>query len=308
MLTLSDRQPRPLTPSPVISAMTAPEILAAAWKKVRSNKGGAGVDGVDIASFEKRAERNLKRLGNRICAERYHPKPLKRIRVSKKSGGIRELAVPSIADRVAQSAMLLAIGQELDARMSDASFGYRPGRSVEAALTRAREAFSAGDVWVVDVDLERYFDCIPHAQLVEELAIWIDDEAALRLIMLWLHGFSRQGIGVAQGSPISPLLSNIYLHPIDRLMTASGRLMIRYADDLIIICPEEVDAINALATLKLLLARRGLKINEAKTAIRPPGEPFEFLGETLASPASACADVELSEAENDRHDMALALL
>lgn len=149
------------------------------------------------------------------------------------------------------------------------------------ALEDAGAQFRAGYTWSVDADIASYFDTVPHAQLVDELTIWIDDERLIRLVGLWLRSFGRTRKGIAQGAPISPLLANLYLHPVDRQIVAAGFPLVRYADDLVVLTKTRPEAERALALLRGLLKARGLKLNAAKTHIRAPDETFRFLGQEI---------------------------
>jgi CRISPR-associated protein Cas1 len=261
--------------------------LQEAWRRVRANRGGPGGDGVDLDRFAQALTSNLDALGRALLDGSYKPGPLRRARIPKADGSYRRLTIPTIADRIVQTAALVIFGPCLDQRMSEASWAYRPHRGVADALAAVREGFSSGYLWTLDADISRFFDRVPHARLKQELAIWVDDERVLRLFTLWLRGFSRFRRGIAQGAPISPLLANLYLHPIDRLMGASGHTMIRYADDFVVLGREKGDVMAAKSLVSGLLRSRGLTLKPEKTRILPPGEPFVFLGEALVASQEA---------------------
>jgi CRISPR-associated protein Cas1 len=257
------------------------------WRRVRANKGGPGADGVTIRAFERHLARNLDDLGEALLSGRYRPGRLRRVVIAKPGGGRRRLAIPGIRDRVAQTAALVVIGPQLDRRMSEASFAYRPGRGVDDAIAAVQAGFAAGRTWTLDGDVTRFFDRVPHRRLIEELAIWLDDGAVLALFALWLRSFSRFGRGIAQGSPVSPLLANLFLHPVDRLAAAAGCLLLRYADDFVALAATEQEIAAAQAVIAAALKRRGLALNTIKTQVVPPGQAFTFLGRSLTAPASA---------------------
>ena len=225
------KEGRPARSCAVLAKMIAPAMLHAAWKRVRANHGGPGGDGVTIAAFSARLDRELAALAMEIGTNKYRPGPLRRVGIPKPAGGVRMLAIPCVRDRVAQSAALSVLQPALEGRQSMASFAYRPARGVDHAIAAVRHAHNSGLVWTLEADITACFDSIPHRRLIAELAIWLESEPMLRLLALWVHGFSPTGNGVAQGAPIAPLLANLYLHPLDRLLAAAGYVPVRYADD-----------------------------------------------------------------------------
>lgn len=267
------------------------ETLAEAWSRVRSNHGGPGGDGVTIAELAPDIEAVLRQLSASLLDESYRPRRIRRACIPKPGGGRRPLAIPSVVDRIAQTAAMLALEPDFDRRMSESSLAYRAGRGVPQAVAAVASAYAAGLCWTVDADIESFFDRIRHRHLMPELAIWIDDERILRLLWRWLGTFSRRWRGVAQGAPISPLLANAYLHPVDRLMAAKGHRMVRYADDFVILAPSASEASRGLADVEGLLRGRGLALNGRKTRIAAPGEDVRFLGHILRAPATAPASL-----------------
>jgi group II intron reverse transcriptase/maturase len=242
-------------------------------------------DGVTIAGFELRLDENLGRLASELRNGRYRPGKLRRAVIVRPDGKRRKLAIPGIRDRVVQTAALVVIAPALDPRLSESSFGYRPGRGVADAIAAVEGAFAAGRVWTLDADVTRYFDRVPHRRLLEELTIWLDQEGVIRLFALWLRSFSPIGPGIAQGAPISPLLANLFLHPLDRLVAAAGCTMVRYADDFVLLAASERELGAARAMVASVLRRRGLALNAVKTRVVPPGRDFTFLGEALRAPS-----------------------
>jgi CRISPR-associated protein Cas1 len=262
------------------------ETLAEAWGRVKANKGGPGGDGVTIAELAPEIERSLEGLSRALLDEAYKPQKTRRAYIKKPSGGRRPLSIPAVIDRLAQTAAMLALEPEIDARMSETSLAYRIGRGPPHAIKAVEAAWAEGLVWTVDADIKSYFDTIWHRQLMTDLAIWIDDERILRLLLKWLRTFGWRGRGVAQGAPISPLLANLYLHPFDRLMGVNGWRVVRYADDFVVLTSSEADAKRALKDVERLLRGRGLALNAQKTRIVGPDVPLVFLGQTLVSPAA----------------------
>lgn len=269
-------------------AAFTPAALHDAWHRVRANGGGPGGDGETIDGFGQQLDRHLSALAADLASGRYRPGPLRRVAIAKPTGGQRDLAIPCLRDRVAQTALLNALTPRLDHRMSETSFAYRPGRSVPQALAAARTHVAQGRATVVDADIAGFFDNVPHAPLLAELGIWLDDPRLLALVGLWLRGFAPTGRGLAQGAPISPLLANLWLHPLDRLLAAAGHAAIRYADDFVVLCRHRAEAARALALVHAVCAERGLLLHAAKTRIAAAAE-VRFLGEMLwpAAPAPA---------------------
>jgi group II intron reverse transcriptase/maturase len=268
------------------------ETLAEAWGRVRSNKGGPGTDGVSIADLAPAIEGSLEALSAALLAETYRPHKLRRAFIRKPDGGRRPLSIPAVIDRVTQTAAMLALEPEMDVRMSETSLAYRVGRGPPQAIAAVERAFAEGLVWTLDADIERYYDTIWHRQLMTDLAIWIDDERILRLLLRWLRTFGWRGRGVAQGAPISPLLANLYLHPFDRLMAVAGWRMVRYADDFVVLTRSEAETRRAFKDVERLLRGRGLALNKAKTRIVPPGQ--SSVGGLPAASLQAEADAQAS--------------
>lgn len=279
--------PCPARHLPLFDRIITPAALSEAFHRVRAKKGGPGGDGVTIEQFEARIEKNLQSLHDDLRTGRYRPGRLRRVKIPKEPKrsdghkGLRKLAIPPVRDRVAQTAAHLALLPALDELMSGASYAYRPGRSVEMAVTEVRLLMAGGHVFIVDIDIKKFFESIPHRRLIQELAIWCQDERFLALSALWLRSFSAWGRGVAQGAPISPLFANLYLHPVDRILAAAGIRAVRYADDILLLCLSQQQSTWAADFLESLIKGRGLSINKKKSRIFHAEQPFIFLGETL---------------------------
>ena len=261
--------------------------LRAAWKQVEERKGGGGVDGISIEKFRTRADKRLQRLGEQLQKRTYEPRAVKRVWIPKGGGKLRPLGIPVIIDRVVQTSLKNAIEPIFERKFADCSYGFRPGRGCKDALRKVAAGLARGRTWVVDVDIEQYFDTIDKKRLMAEVAAEIADGSVLDLIELFLEMEVIDGMkrwqperGTPQGAVISPLLANLYLHPVDVEMTSKGYEMVRYADDMVILCDTREQAETALQHLDALLTERGLRLHPVKTrvvdATQRPG--FDFLG------------------------------
>jgi len=265
-----------------------PASLEAAWRKVARNQGTAGVDGQSIERFAAQSERYLRELGESLRDGSYRPSPIKRVEIPKGDGRTRPLGIPTVKDRIVQTALKMVIEPIFEVQFRPGSYGFRPGRSCKDALREVDRLLREGHACVVDADLQSYFDTIPHDRLMTQVAGSISDGRVLALI----EGFLRQDImtdmgswqpttGTPQGAVLSPLLANIYLHPLDLLMEQNGYRMVRYADDLVVLCRTEAEAQAALRLLQAWVADNGLTLHPHKTRVgdwRQPGQGFEFLG------------------------------
>jgi RNA-directed DNA polymerase len=265
-----------------------PASLEAAWQKVARNQGAAGVDGQSIKRFAAQSERYLRELGESLRDGSYRPSPIRRVEIPKGDGRTRPLGIPTVKDRIVQTALKMVIEPIFEVQFRPGSYGFRPGRSCKDALREVDGLLREGYAFVVDADLQSYFDTIPHDRLMAQVAGSISDGRVLALI----EGFLRQDImtdmgswqpttGTPQGAVLSPLLANIYLHPLDLLMEQSGYRMVRYADDLVVLCRTGTEAQAALCLLQAWVADNGLTLHPQKTRVgdwRQPGQGFEFLG------------------------------
>jgi RNA-directed DNA polymerase len=222
----------------LVDKVIALKTLEAAWRKVERNKGSSGIDGQSIERFAAGAERYLTELHQALKDGGYRPAPIKRVDIPKGGGQTRPLGIPTVKDRIVQTALKMAIEPIFETTFRDGSYGFRPGRSCKDALREVDRLVKEGYAYVVDADLRSYFDSIPRDGLLARVAEKISDGRVLELIEGYLHQDVMKGMerwtpttGTPQGAVISPLLANIYLHPLDLLMEQSGYRMVRYADD-----------------------------------------------------------------------------
>jgi RNA-directed DNA polymerase len=266
------------------------DVLWEAWRRVRKNRGVAGVDSQTLAMVEEYGVERL--LGELQCALRegsYRPAPVRRVAIGKPDGGVRPLGIPTVSDRVVQQAARLVLEPIFEADFLEVSYGFRPRRSATDALERVRVAFPRGAVWVAEADIQDYFSSIDHERLLGMVKERVCDRRVLKLLRGWLkagamdEGMSRETVsGTPQGGVISPLLSNIYLHAFDRAMTRRGAgTLVRYADDWVVLCRTEREARASLRVAGEVLAGLGLELHPEKTRVvdlREGREGFDFLG------------------------------
>jgi len=272
----------------LIDKLVRPSTLEAAWRKVARNKGAGGVDGQNIDRFGAHAERYLAELHDDLVSGRYRPQPVKRVDIPKGDGRTRPLGIPTVKDRIVQQALKMVMEPIFEVQFRPGSYGFRPGRSCKDALREVDRLVKEGYTHVVDADLKGYFDTIPHDRLMGLVEGSISDGRVLSLVESFLvqdimNGMERwtPTTGTPQGAVISPLLANLYLHPLDRLMETTGRKMVRYADDFVILCRTEAEARAALVAVQEWTAANGLTLHPEKTKIgdcRQPGQGFDFLG------------------------------
>jgi RNA-directed DNA polymerase len=264
----------------------APKNLRRAWEKVKANGGAAGCDGQTIAQFGADAEAHLQRLYEALREKRYRPRPVKRVEIPKSGGGVRRLGIPCVGDRVVQQAVLQVLGPIFDPLFSECSHGFRPGRGCQSALEAVEAALRAGQEWVVDADIVQFFDTVDHELVLDRLNDEIADGSVLRLI----RAFLRSGVlvergeveptelGTPQGGPLSPLLANLYLHPLDQALEEAGFNLVRYADDFVIFTKTRQRAEQALELVQTTLERLKLHLHPEKTRIATLDQGFDFLG------------------------------
>lgn len=252
--------------------------LAAGWQKVFENGGAAGGDRVSCEAFGIGVNHRLEDLHRDLHQGSYHPGPLRQVDIPKNSGGVRRLSIPCIRDRVAQSAVAQTLSPLFEQEFEDVSFGYRPGRSVKQALARVHSLRDEGWCFTVDADIEGYFDNVPHDLLMDRLFRSISESPLTSLISLWLETGADLGRGLAQGSPLSPLLANLYLDDLDEALIQTPFRLVRFADDFVVLAKTLKDAEKAFSLVGGLLTRYGLAFNETKTRVRGFDDSLRFLG------------------------------
>lgn len=267
----------------------APANLRRAWEKVKRNDGGAGVDRQRVKQFDRQAEQELRRLEEQLREGTYRSSPVRRAWVPKPgSQDQRPLGIPAVRDRVVQGALRHVLEPIFETDFAEHSYGFRPGRGAKDALRRVDALLKAGYTQVVDADLKAYFDTIPHERLLALVKTRVADGRVLALVKSFLRaGVLEQGkgwrpteCGTPQGGVLSPLLANLYLHPLDHRMVEQGYEMVRYADDFVILCRSEAEAQTALAEVRAWVAEAGLSLHPEKTRVVDATQRggFDFLG------------------------------
>jgi RNA-directed DNA polymerase len=273
----------------LIDKVSAMRTLELAWAKVKSNAGACGVDGITVACFDKDSQSRLLVVNEQIREGAYQPKPAKRLWIPKPgSAEKRPLGIPTVTDRVVEAAVKMVIEPIFESRFHPQSYGFRPGRGGKDALRRVDELLKAGKLHVVDVDIKGYFDAIPQDRLMALVRERIADGKVLGLIRTFLERgvleeehWTATEEGTPQGGVISPLLANIYLDPLDWKMNGLGFEMVRYADDMVVLCASRAEAEAALKELRNWMGEAGLTLHPEKTRVVDMGQAgshFDFLG------------------------------
>jgi RNA-directed DNA polymerase len=264
--------------------------LNQAYKRVKSNKGSAGVDGLTVQQLGAHIREHKEQLIKELMNGSYKPQPVKRVMIPKAGGGERQLGIPTVVDRLVQQAIHQILEPIFDANFSDSSYGFRPNRGAHGALKKAKAYVEDGHGWVVDIDLEKFFDRVNHDILMSKLAKRIEDKRLLRIIRRFLQaGVMEDGViteryeGTPQGGPLSPLLSNILLDELDQELERRGHKFCRYADDQNIYVRSRQAGERVYASIKRFLEKRlRLKVNEEKSAVAEVRER-KFLGYRILS-------------------------
>ncbi|MGE5507553.1 MAG: group II intron reverse transcriptase/maturase [Chitinophagales bacterium] len=266
----------------------ARENMLAALRRVERNGGAPGVDGVTVENLRDLLRRNWEQTRNELLQGTYQPQPVRRVEIPKPSGGVRMLGIPTVLDRLIQQALLQVLTPIFDPGFSNHSYGFRPGRKAHDAVKKAREYVDEGYTWVVDLDLEKFFDRVNHDKLMARVARKVEDKRVLKLIRAYLNaGVLIDGVavtseeGTPQGGPLSPLLANIMLDDLDKELEKRGHRFVRYADDCNIYVRTERAGERVMESVKSYLQERlKLRVNGAKSAVDRPWRR-KFLGFSL---------------------------
>jgi RNA-directed DNA polymerase len=252
----------------------APGTREAAWKRGAANRGAAGVDRVSVQRFARQAPRYLAEVGQELRDGSYRPGPARRVYIPKGPGATRPVGSATVKDRIAQAAVKLVVEPIVEREFLPCSFGFRPGRSSKDAVRVVDGLLKSGYRWVGDLDCENYFDSIPKEPLLAQVAERVSDGPLVQLVQRFLDqdilDEGKRGTpstGTAQGSVLSPVLANLYLHPLDHLVSHAGYRIVRYADDAVILCQTQAEAEAALALVHAWTARNGLRLHPEKTHI-----------------------------------------
>jgi len=268
-----------------MEAVVARDNLHAALKQVVRNDGGPGIDGMTVKELPEYLKREWPEIRRQLLNGKYKPQPVKRVKIPKPGGGMRQLGIPTVVDRFIQQAVMQELQRQWDATFSEASYGFRPKRSAHMAVQKAQEHLKKGHRWIVDIDLEKFFDRVNHDKLMFKVRERVSDDRVIRLIT----GFLKSGIkdhdhivetveGTPQGGPLSPLLANLMLDQLDKELERRGHRFVRYADDLNIYVRSRRAGKRVLKSVSnYLSSRMKLKVNEAKSGVDLPWR-CEFLG------------------------------
>ena len=281
--------------------------LFAALKKVKQNRGSPGVDGMKVEELPEYLKREWPRLRGQLLSGTYEPQPVRRVEIPKPGGGIRQLGIPTVLDRFIQQAVLQVLQKDWDATFSEFSYGFRPKRSAHQAIEQSQRYLKKGYRWVVDMDLEKFFDRVNHDKLMSEVRKRISDARVVNLIQRFLRsGVEHEGkllkteTGTPQGGPLSPLLANLLLDNLDRELDHRGHRFVRYADDCNIYVKSKRAGLRVLRSIsRYLTDHLKLSVNEAKSAVDRPWKR-QFLGFTFSTRLNRCISPKAIKDFKDR--------
>lgn len=272
----------------LINKVYNPKTLKAAWKKVAANRGSAGVDKISIKRFRSNAQIYLEELGRELRNGTFQPSAVRRVYIPKDRRKTRPLGIPTVKDRIVQTALKMVLEPIFEKEFLSVSYGFRPGRGCKDALREVDRLLKEGYTWVLDADVKSYFDSIPHDLLMERIGKSVSDGKILHLIELFLRQEILEDMklwnpisGTPQGAVLSPLLANVYLHQLDLTLHRNGFKMVRYADDWVVFCRSMEEAEDALSLIQSWIDKNGLQLSPEKTHIGSSLQPdhgFEFLG------------------------------
>ena len=269
----------------VITKILDRDNLNEAFKRVKANKGANGIDDMDIEETKVYIKEHKNTIVWQLYNRKYQPQPVRRVEIPKPNGGKRKLGIPTVLDRVIQQAMVQVLSPMFEPYFSDNSYGFRPNRSCEKAIIKALEFMNDGYDWIVDIDLEKFFDNVPHDKLLRLVSDVVKDGNVVSLVNKFLKAgvmvgneFEETMVGTPQGGPLSPLLSNIILNKLDKELEARGLNFVRYADDIIILVKSEKATNRVMASITDYIERKlGLKVNMTKTKVCKPNG-LKYLG------------------------------
>ena len=271
--------------SEMLEKILSDDNIKTAYKRVCANKGAGGVDGITINELEEYMKEHWKSIKEQIRERKYKPQPVLRVEIPKPNGGVRKLGIPTVIDRVIEQAITQVLTSIFDPMFSESSYGFRPNRRCEQAIIKLLEYFNDGYVWIVDIDLEKFFDNVPQDKLMSYVGRVIHDGDAESLIRKYLKAgvmnngrYETTDIGTPQGGNLSPLLSNIMLNELDKELESRGQRFTRYADDVVIVLKSKAAATRVMYSITDWIERKlGLKVNATKTRITPPSK-LKYLG------------------------------
>lgn len=280
----------PAIPEQVMEEVCDRENLKRALRRVKSNKGSPGIDGMTVGELPGHLKQHWPRVREQLLSGTYEPQPVKRVEIPKPDGGVRKLGIPTVLDRFIQQAVMQVLQGRWDRTFSEHSHGFRPGRSAHQAVKKAQQYVREGRRWVVDLDLEKFFDRVNHDRLMKAVSLRVADKRMFRLIGAFLKvGVLENGLvspvdeGTPQGGPLSPLLSNLVLDELDRELERRGHRFVRYADDCNIYVRSGGAGRRVMASVSHFITRRlKLKVNESKSAVARPAER-KFLGFSIGN-------------------------
>ena len=269
----------------IITKILERDNLNLAFKNVKANKGASWIDELSIEETEKFIKEHKNQIVWQLYNRKYQPQPVRRVEIPKANGGVRKLGIPTVLDRVIQQAMVQVLSPIFEPYFSEYSYGFRPNRCCQMAIIKALEYFNDGYDWIVDIDLEKFFDNVPHDRLLRMVSDVVKDGNVVSLVNKFLKaGVMIQGnyedtvIGTPQGGPLSPLLSNVMLNKLDKELEARNLHFTRYADDTIILVKSEKAANRVMESITYFIEKKlGLKVNMTKTKICKPND-LKYLG------------------------------